>query len=514
MTRSYPAEAVADDSPLNLPNIQGLLLRGYKHFDYIRHLIFRIDSVAGAQKAFQALLPGGAGPLSITDSTTWPRTTAKPAYRLNLALTNTGLKQMIGAGAYQQIITNNLNLGTLFDNGAAADAAPVGDIGTNAPTEWWPRPGWQLPTPPDLDRDFDLAISLFARTPAGRDFYTTELLTMFPAGSATLTYRQDSDPLPEGAGRIHFGYQDGISQPRIAGAPSGTVTSAPPGAPPGAKLSLAEGDPDDRPVVPAWHFIISPDAERYNADPFLYDGSFGAFRVLYQDVAAFNRMIESVPGTDPELVAAKMCGRWRDGTPIEVSPAKMDPSLTGFELTNFDFLNSSANQAPPPAPAPAAWTPDEGPVCPYASHTRRSNPRDDVNVNGNAGTGNVFAEQHRILRRAHPYGPPYTGPDSEDRGLIGYFIGASIQEQFHFVMQTWVTGNNFAPLTDDTPNGGGYDPLFGPPPNQPALSYSFEYDGPNGIVETDQLQLVLTKGSLYVFFPSIEAMARMSRETE
>ena len=38
------------EPPLNLPDIQGLLLHGYKHYDYIRHLILRMPSRLGTSE--------------------------------------------------------------------------------------------------------------------------------------------------------------------------------------------------------------------------------------------------------------------------------------------------------------------------------------------------------------------------------------------------------------------------------------------------------------------------------
>jgi deferrochelatase/peroxidase EfeB len=503
---------------LTLPDIQGLLLRGYKGFDFIRHFIFRIDAVSGVQVLCKALLPNSGAPLNITDSTTWPPTTAKPSYRLNLALTSTGLTKIVGEQNYSTLNTASTTLFSIFTPGAVSDAANIGDVGTNAPENWWPKPGWQLQTTPDLNQDFDLVLSLYARTPSGREFYSQTLLSLVPDGAATLTFQQDSDPLPEGPDVIHFGYQDGISQPRIEGAPGRTAESAAPGTPPGALLSLAAAapgdDPDDRPVVPSWNFIIDDGpAPNYTAHPFLVNGSFGAFRLLFQDVKKFNALLSSDP--DPEKLAAKMCGRWRDGTPLEVSPDQPDPSRKGFDLTNFQYLNPSQHQR---GPRPE---PDLGQVCPYAAHIRRTNPRDDVNVLGNSGSGNANAVQHRVLRRARPYGPPYVAGDQADRGLVGYFIGANLASQFHFLMQTWMIAGSFAPLTDGSPNQSGYDPLFGPspaPPPPPFDSGSFEYYNPNDpqtytTVPTPPLempQLVITKGGLYVFFPSITALGLMA----
>jgi hypothetical protein len=136
----------------------------------------------------------------------------------------------------------------------------------------------------------------------------------------------------------------------------------------------------------------------------------------------------------------------------------------------------------------------------------------------------VNAVQHRVLRRARPYGPPYTPGDSADRGLVGYFIGASIADQFHFLMQSWIAGGDFNLNTDYSPNTSGYDPLFGPSPAPPPPSFisgSFQYcmDGadptnPNNYATVPATgimpQLVITKGGLYVFFPSITALGLMA----
>jgi deferrochelatase/peroxidase EfeB len=521
-TLAGKAKKPARSSSLDLPDIQGLLLRGYKHFDFIRHLIFKIEDVGGAQALCKALSPPplGAGPLTITDSAMWPPTGAKPAYRLNIAFTCTGLQKIIGAANYSAVQGNSTAYFTYFDPGAAADAAAVGDVGSNAPwdganaAQWWPRPGWQLPTPPDLNCDFDVILSLFARTPAGRDSYCQTLLAMIPAGAMELTFQQDSDPLPEGADFIHFGFRDGISQPRIEGAPGPTAESAGAGMPPGALFSLATAtagdDPDDRPIVPSWNFIIAvPNGGGYLADPFLFNGSFGAFRLLYQDVEAFENFIATDP--NPERLAAKMCGRWRDGTPLEVSPDKPDPSLKGFELSNFQYLTASAHQRGP------KQEPDFGQICPYAAHTRRTNPRDDTNVFFNDGTD----QNNRILRRARPYGPAYTPAEKNkvDRGLVGYFIGANLGTQFRFVMQNWLTASGFSGM-DYSPDQSGYDPLFGASPPSGYFAYCTDSENPAGNYATVPSQpqtpppppppvipqFIVTKGGLYVFFPSITAL--------
>jgi deferrochelatase/peroxidase EfeB len=510
----------AGGTQLDLPDIQGLLLHGYKGYDFIRHLIFRIDDAAGVQALCKALAPGGGGPLSITESTQWASVRDKPPYRLNIAVTKTGLAKLVTDARYSAIAARSNTLVNAFGQGAVARGSKVGDFtgSTNDPKNWWRTDGWQLPAPPDLAGDFDFILSLYAQNPAGRESWCATLLAMIPAGAAVLTFKQDADPLPAGPDFIHFGYHDGISQPRIAGTPPALPGTSAPGAPPGAASSLALAapgdDPDDRPIVPSWYFIIE-DAEEttYNTHPFLVNGSFGAFRLLSQDVGRFEELIARDP--DPERLAAKICGRWRDGTPLEVSPEASDPSLTGFDLTNFDYQAPSLHQkGTPPADG------DTGQRCPYASHIRRSNPRDDTSVQGNAGVGNAMAVQHRVLRRAQPYGPSYVPGDPADRGLVGYFIGAVLTEQFEFIMGSWITHGGFAG-NDHSANSGGFDVLFGPPPLPAPQSpgseffYYCEAGGDPGnsadYTKVDGVtQLVTTKGGLYVFFPSLTALALMA----
>jgi hypothetical protein len=100
---------------------------------------------------------------------------------------------------------------------------------------------------------------------------------------------------------------------------------------------------------------------------------------------------------------------------------------------------------------------------------------------------------------------------------VGYFIGAVLTDQFEFIMGTWITHGGFA-ANDQSPNLSGFDPLFGPPPPPPAQSPgadSFYYcqeggdpSNPADYTKVDGIaQIVTTKGGLYVFFPSITALA-------
>jgi Dyp-type peroxidase family len=276
--------------------------------------------------------------------------------------------------------------------------------------------------------------------------------------------------------RVHFGYRDGISQPTIEGGPGPTV-------------------PDGQPTAPAWNFVLLDEpAAWYNVPTPLVlglNGSFGAFRVLEQNVAAFEHFLTSNSDLiDPELLAAKMCGRWRNGVPLALSPAsdQPNPPLAEERLNDFDYV-------------PSAWSPGaiddrSGARTPHGAHLRRVNPRSEV-VQGGGG------HDHRLIRRGVPYGPVFDPqhPDNAERGLLGFFINASIEKQFEFVMQAWVNDGGFTaelpvadtdPLSGNRSNGGVFtipQPAPLPPLRLPGLS-----------------RFVTTRGSAYCFLPSVTAL--------
>jgi len=162
-----------------------------------------------------------------------------------------------------------------------------------------------------------------------------------------------------------------------------------------------------------------------------------------------------------------------------------------------------------------------GQNCPYAAHTRRTNPRDDTFVLGDTASdgSHPYAEMHRIRRFATPYGPPYV-PNSdvndEPRGLVGLFMGANLSLQFEFIMQTWISSlpGQFR-FPDQSPNTSGIDPLFGPQDDD-SQSGDFEFDyciSPPSTYTTvpDLSRFIVTKGGLYVFLPSVTALGLMAK---
>ncbi len=141
-------------------------------------------------------------------------------------------------------------------------------------------------------------------------------------GSLTATScLETTDGVP--LAKTHFGYTDGITAtPRILGGPEPVA-------------------PDHQEPCEPWLFILSDDADSYHlpSPPELWhNGSFGVFKMMEQDVVGFETFLQSKKDQiDPELLAAKICGRWRNGVPLVLSPDTDSPA-GGMTAEQFERL--------------------------------------------------------------------------------------------------------------------------------------------------------------------------------
>ena len=163
------------------------------------------------------------------------------------------------------------------------------------------------------------------------------------------------------------------------------------------------------------------------------NGSFAAFRVMCQDVEAFEKFLTTEShrvGIGRELLAAKLCGRWRNGEPLVMRPSSA-PAAT-IPRENLNAFDYEATAAFPEGDY-------DGLLCPRGAHIRRAFPRSQRVVDDFNGF------QRRIVRRGMPYGPAYDphDPTDDERGLVGMFICASLKNQFEYVMRQWLNDGIF-----------------------------------------------------------------------
>ena len=114
-----------------------------------------------------------------------------------------------------------------------------------------------------------------------------------------------------------------------------------------------------------------------------------------------------------------------------------------------------------------------------------------------------------------PYGPAYVpgAPDDGiERGLLGYIINASIENQFEFVMREWINGYDFVGASRLNPKSKD---LMVSRESDPSQSV-FEIPQPNGVPPlriTGFSSFVTTRASAYCFLPSITALRFISNLT-
>ncbi|HEY6291746.1 MAG TPA: hypothetical protein VI455_09335 [Terriglobia bacterium] len=143
------------------------------------------------------------------------------------------------------------------------------------------------------------------------------------------------------------------------------------------------------------------------------------------------------------------------------------------------------------------------------AHRRRINPRGQpVTGQGQPGGSN---NTHRLIRRGLPYGPAYdpTQPyGGIERGLLGYFINSSIENQYEFVLGHWVNDSEFAWSVGLPPKSK--DPMIGTRDPAESIFVIPQASGSPPIKITGFSSFVTTKAAAYCFLPSITAVRTLA----
>ena len=484
----------AKTATLDLDDIQGFILRGYR-MPMVRHFLLTVGVPAQARKLVGRLVSGDESDApQITTAEEWqvgfaagPRDDAaevsrhKPDYCLNVGITWQG---MIALEIKDRVPTLSFNSFGAFTVGAAARAKLVGDTGPSDPQNWIGGFG---------KGSDHVLLTLHALSPECLTSYSDRLAALFAEGNAFREiWRQDGmalmemkDGKPVFTSKVPFGYTDGLSVTTIRGGP---------------ELSRAD---HQQPCEP-WLFVLRDEAENYivpEPRELGLNGSFAVFKMIMTDVVGFENFLQSNKDKiDPELLAAKMCGRWRNGVPLALSPETDSPpgGIPPEQLNNFEYVNPDGSGDP------------KGLRCPVGAHMRRANPRGQpVTGQGQAGGSNVT---HRLIRRGMPYGPTYdpTQPyDGIERGLLGYFINSSIENQYEFVLSQWANNSEFAGAVRLHPKSK--DPLIGTQdPSESIFVIPQANDAPP-IKITGFSTFITTKAAAYCFLPSVTAMKFISK---
>jgi deferrochelatase/peroxidase EfeB len=441
-------------------NVQGLILRGYTHA-YSCHMLFTFAGRPGAAGFIRALLP------YLQSAAAW---SDKPERMLNIGLTFNGILKFEPAFKGQ--------FPSEFESGPWSDGsqASLNDRGLSDPNTWWNGHDGQA---------IHAIVHVYGLT-------ADALADLVSIVSQAADANSISEILPLKCGRleqyaplrngIHFGYRDGIDNPAL-----------------GWPADPAETAPDD-----ANNFLIGYPGSKFDPGPesgpaaeFARDGCYNAFRVLQQDVPAFDRfLIDNAPtvvaaigGSEEdarEWLAAKLVGRWRNGSPLVLSPHAHDDKTA--DRTDFGYAGDR-----------------QGLSCPFSAHTRVANPRDDLIFN---------APVPRLVRRGMPYGAPPGLSDGDERGLIGLFLCGSLAGQFE-KLYSWINVNDFNNVF--SPGFDTQDALLANRNLPTAVDRSFTIpmskDGAS-IKIKNLPQFIVTRGTAYCLLPSMRTLRRVAGLSE
>jgi Dyp-type peroxidase family len=455
-----------------LSDIQANLIKGIR-WEHARYHFLTIEEPEIFRNAFATAL--GTFPLASAEAV---RHKQRPECVMNVAFTHYGLKAL---GVHPDFLDS---FPKTFREGMAARASQLGDTEESAPENWDRWLGTRgvhvlFALFGNDENRIDTRWRKFVETGEGTDGGGSNGTAAVPslAGSRLLATENGHQITDDQGGPIeHFGFRDGISQPALADG----FTS-----PEGGGWRDREGD--WKPIETGEFLLGHRDMDGFNqldAVPALralcYNGTYLVFRKLRQHVDRFDAFLKANSTNEPEreFLAARMVGRWKNGNSLVRHPD--GPGSAESEMTPNDFGYHDEDA--------------DGKKCPFASHVRRINPRDE---HPERTLDPKSVARHRIIRRGFPYTDASEGSDVE-KGLLFVCFNARIDSQFEFLQEEWINrGDFFGNFSTDK------DPLVGAnDESSDALSL------PNRPCRIPNLpRFVTTRGGDYFFMPGIHALS-------
>lgn len=472
-------------APVAWNEVQRLVLSGFPALTHARFLLLRVERAPDAARHLAALLEDGSLKFGWGE-----KQDRQPAFFV--AFTKDGLAALgLDAATIEGFSPE-------FVDGMTSLGRPrkFGDTGESAPERWEWGYGDRVP---------HVLLAVYAATEEDlSERVARERASLGAAGLVELTGAEGAElgrTRPLSDRREHFGFADGLSQPRFRDEPAGVRTRGTRDADRVAPGELLLGYANEAEILPRSPVLSPAVAVRAPAPlaerDFGRNGSYLVYRTLEQDVGAFWKAMgvkaRSPAVADRVALASKIVGRWPDGAPLVTRPEPSGPIPRHAE--DFDYAHDDPH----------------GERCPLGSHIRRSNPR--ATLARDPDMGLKKSKKHRILRRGRPYGEPFVPSMSPEdlaraadagagspgkRGIHFLCFNADIANQFEFVQQTWTNGPVFQGLH------GEVDPLVGDPAPHGGL-----FTIPEACVRSRVEGLprfVHVRGGAYFFAPSRAAL--------
>jgi Dyp-type peroxidase family len=544
----FPASiqaALESDSPeieedrLRVENIQGNIFGGFNK-DFQTLLFYKIEKVSDFKKWLKDFVPFIATSAEVLAFNRLYKslrrrrkkdTNTVQATWINIAFSQPGLKKLASDAVFND---------QAFMDGLANRSNSLGDpqTGTGSSSKWKVGgPGKEA------------EVVLIVASDDQEDMEDTVKDIKKNIKGAKKLFEDEGRNLPGDLhGHEHFGFLDGVSQPGIRGHvtddPNDVLT------PRQNPENRQQGKPGQDLLWPG-EFVFGYRGQIDSGDDITIpgpvvnekpgwskDGSFLVFRRLRQDVSLFHKFLNKLGKDfkiDPDLVGAKLVGRWASGAPVVRTPDVDNKPLGDDDCANNNFEFNGGGEEPPPGPLSPGDCPDnfpdppfptidpEGKTCPFSAHIRKSYPRNDKTTSDDTDESEVTTQTHRLLRRGIPFGevskstPKNPKDDSVDRGLHFLAYQTSIVEQFEFVTEAWVNAKDFSTAAATGHNNGcgelpvGHDPIIGqnntPGENRERQFFiRFGADGAQCRKIITRNDWVIPTGGGYFFAPSIDAL--------
>jgi deferrochelatase/peroxidase EfeB len=416
----------------------------------------------------------------------------------------------------------------------------LGDLDESAPGRWQ----WG-------DSQYDLALLAYGVTESAIARLETVVAAHAAANGLEAPHRIALTPTRKPAIEP-FGFVDGVSQPVIRGSYQSYRKNDPIHLVEPGEFVIGYKDnrgnfppePELSPLADPRNLLPVADTSRAFGNTIVEapraigrNGTYLVIRQLEQDVGGFwqycraesKRLQHRLPqpyDVRPDYIAAKLVGRWRDGSSLVRNPyypykkerekeAERDAARAPAE----EDVDTPAPEATEPASARPATKPadhqdiptpaepstrgdndflfgvedPEALRCPFGAHIRRANPRDSL-MPGSMEQVSI-SNRHRIFRLGRLYEPEPGGRP----GLLFMCINGDIERQFEFIQQTWLVSPAFHGLT------GEQDPLTSRDGESSTGYLVPSHDGPVRLKPLPQF--VKTLGGGYFFMPGRALLA-------
>jgi len=460
---------------LELSEIQGLLVRDYKEMPFSKYLLLKVTDATKAKGYLKEIA---------NDITSVVENNGDHFF--NIGFTSEGLSAFGLHPKNLQSFIREFREGMVTPHRQRL----LGDHESSDPQNW----NWGGPK----NEPIHLILMVFEQTEEKLDASIQKLLITFDQNGLQAVHILKADTFPDD--KEHFGFRDSISQPAIVG--SGVEGLERDNIKAGEFVLGYKNEYNVHPDTPLLKEpqgnmeMLPPDPDGSDQKDLGRNGTYFVLRQLKEDVDGFwNFLNEKSKNEDGSLnaeestkLAAKMMGRWPSGAPLVKFPDK-DPG--GLSDDN-DFVYTETDKL--------------GLRCPFGSHTRRTNPRDNFEETGPSESLKL-TRKHRIMRRVRSYGEKYVGSATQhspvdEVGILFGCFNADINRQFEFIQYTWANYPKFKQLYADP------DPFIGVKEN-PAEGVMQQFTIPTETHNkyVDGLKSFVTvKGGAYFFFPSITAL--------